>query len=638
MLLSFGLNARMAANPRSDYQSADERSYGKLAVDIADRQHYGGASTGMREPLHWPPGAPVLFAVGLQAVRLRAGREDLRHPRRLLGAGADHDRDDRARGRARVDARRAVGRAARGGDRRDLPAADRRDRRPALRAARRVPAARRVRRARARAEAQDSARWYAAAGALFGLTILTRTDLLAVPFLIAGLGGADRAGATPALRVADRCRWWLVAIAARSCSRRGRSTPPREEGRFIPVTKGSAAALFVGTYLPGGGTTIGMKEHLEPQLRARHPEYNGIKTYKIPAADALAAVRRQAPGPPARRGAQQGGQARTSIHYSTTQPVAFVQMQWAKAKRMWFFYYRGGGVHYISTPMRIWQVVLVLACGLGLLAGLIRRRDPLLGAVLLTIAFSTLIHTIVVSQARYNVPLMPSLIAAGVAGWFLALRSAAREAARAAEPTATMPRMELGQIGIWRAKRHGASGVIARDRGARLRRVLDRRQPVASTEARAVPGGGEHAARRHRHPQRLAARPRGRRARPRQAHARLPGPLPARHRHRPPRGDQRLHAPAEDDARVLRRPGRAETPCRRTSALAAALGPKMLDLAEERSLGTHPYFIDVRAHPLRPRARGGGRAGRPRGRRRGRAGPRDRPQDRPRVRRSSTSA
>jgi len=58
--LSFGLNARMAASPRSNYQSADERSYGKLAVDIADNQHYGGASA---EPLHWPPGAPVLFAV-----------------------------------------------------------------------------------------------------------------------------------------------------------------------------------------------------------------------------------------------------------------------------------------------------------------------------------------------------------------------------------------------------------------------------------------------------------------------------------------------------------------------------------------------------------------------------------------------
>ena len=33
----------------------------------------------------------------------------------------------------------------------------------------------------------------------------------------------------------------------------------------------------------------------------------------------------------------------------------------------------------------------------------------------------------------------------------------------------------------------------------------------------------------------------------------LPRPLPARHRHRPPGGDERLHAAAEDDARVLRR-------------------------------------------------------------------------------------
>jgi probable F420-dependent oxidoreductase len=36
---------------------------------------------------------------------------------------------------------------------------------------------------------------------------------------------------------------------------------------------------------------------------------------------------------------------------------------------------------------------------------------------------------------------------------------------------------------------------------------------------------------------------------------------------------------------------RAEVP--KDQRLAAALGPKMLDLAAERSLGTHPYFIDV---------------------------------------------
>ena len=64
LLLSFSLNARMAANPRDDYQSADERAYGKLALDIADNHHYGSPSTKMREPLHWPPGAPMLFAAG----------------------------------------------------------------------------------------------------------------------------------------------------------------------------------------------------------------------------------------------------------------------------------------------------------------------------------------------------------------------------------------------------------------------------------------------------------------------------------------------------------------------------------------------------------------------------------------------
>jgi probable F420-dependent oxidoreductase len=37
----------------------------------------------------------------------------------------------------------------------------------------------------------------------------------------------------------------------------------------------------------------------------------------------------------------------------------------------------------------------------------------------------------------------------------------------------------------------------------------------------------------------------------------------------------------------------AETPVPKDQRLAAALGPKMLDLAKERSLGTHPYFIDA---------------------------------------------
>ena len=72
------------------------------------------------------------------------------------------------------------------------------------------------------------ARWWgwAIAGALFALAILTRTDLLPVPFLIAGIGGAGRAvqaalaapGAADVGDGGDR--------GGASCWRRGRSTPP----------------------------------------------------------------------------------------------------------------------------------------------------------------------------------------------------------------------------------------------------------------------------------------------------------------------------------------------------------------------------------------------------------------------------
>jgi len=430
--LSFGLNARVAADPRNDYQSADERSYGKLAVDIVDNHGYGSPSTKMREPLHWPPGAPVLFAVaykffgsGLDAktydirsaywaqAAITTGTTALALLLAWLLAGPW----------AGVLAGALVGTypplIGATGDQLSEPLG------AFLLLAAFV--------ALALALKREQRRWYVAAGALFGLTILTRTDLLPVPFLIAGLGG---------LIALIRTRSWrslippaLLAGTAIVVLAPWTIYASSEEGRFIPVTKGSAAALFVGTYLPGGGTTIGMKEHLEPQLRAKHPEYAGLKTYKIPAADALELFAAKHPDLPRDVALNQEAK-KNLIHYSTTQPVAFAKMQWAKAKRMWFFYYRGGGVHYISTPMRIWQVGLVLAAGLGLLAGLIRRRDAVLGAALLTLAFSTTIHTIVVSQARYNLPLMPLLIATGVAGWFLAVR---RPAARAPEaPTAEL--------------------------------------------------------------------------------------------------------------------------------------------------------------------------------------------------------
>ena len=83
------------------------------------------------------------------------------------------------------------------------------------------------------------------------------------------------------------------------------------------MTKGSAAALFVGTYLPGGGTTMGMKTHLEDELRRRNPKYEGIKTYKIPAAAALEIFAEKYPDL-SRDQALQKEARKNLIHYSTT--------------------------------------------------------------------------------------------------------------------------------------------------------------------------------------------------------------------------------------------------------------------------------------------------------------------------------
>jgi hypothetical protein len=417
--LSFGLNARIAANPRSDYQSADERSYGKLAVDLADNHHYGGSST---EPLHWPPGAPFLFAAAhklfpsagdtksydiraayWEQALLTTGTTALAALLAWLLAGPW----------AGVVASAIVGTypplIGAAGDQLSEP----------LGAFLLIGAFS----ALAYAVRRRAGPWgWAAAGALFGLAILTRADLLPMPFLLAALGG---------LLVLWRARPWRRALATWGALAAATAVvlapwtiyASTQEGEVVPVTKGSASALLVGTYLPGGGTTVGMKMALEPQLRKRHPELDGTKTYKIPARYAFDLFAAKHPGM-SREKALQREARHNLVHYSTTQPVAFAKMAFNKAKRMRFLYYRGGGVHYISTATRLLQIFLVVAGTLGMVAGIWRRRDPVLAAVLFAVALSTTVHAIVVSRARYNLPLMPSLIAAGVAGWWMALRPA----------------------------------------------------------------------------------------------------------------------------------------------------------------------------------------------------------------------
>src|SRR4051794_40815718 len=92
-------------------------------------------------------------------------------------------------------------------------------------------------------------------------------------------------------------------------------------------------------------------------------------------------------------------------------------------------------------------------------------------------------------------------------------------------------------------------------RATRIRRLVGRR--LAARARRATgPRSNRDAGSRDRHPQRLGERARGDRGRRRRHRQGLPRTVHARHRHRPPRGDERLPQAARRDALLPRRPRR----------------------------------------------------------------------------------
>jgi hypothetical protein len=92
---------------------------------------------------------------------------------------------------------------------------------------------------------------------------------------------------------------------------------------------------------------------------------------------------------------------------------------------MWSRYARGGARH-TSPFIRGWHILIVVLAFAGLVLGIARRRSLLLASILAAALTSTAIHMLVVSQARYNLPLMPALLAGGVAGWAMFLRGQRR--------------------------------------------------------------------------------------------------------------------------------------------------------------------------------------------------------------------
>lgn len=286
-------------------------------------------------------------------------------------------------------------------------------------------------------------RWwgFGLAGVAFGLAVLTRADLLLAPFAVAALTALWVWIASRDLRRAG-LSGGLVVVGAVLVMAPWTAYVSHRAGRFVPVTTGSSSALFVGTYLPGNGTTLGMKRALAPAVGRANPKLRGVAGGNLEARSVLRVV--AARHPELGFNDAVAREARRNItHYGSEDPVGFARMMLNKVQRMWTRYARGGARH-TSPVIRGWHILLVLGCVSGLIAGLWRGRSLVLGAIALVILYATAIHMLVVSQARYNLPLMPALVAGGVAGWAIVLGSRRRgdappESAGAVEPPQRAP-------------------------------------------------------------------------------------------------------------------------------------------------------------------------------------------------------
>jgi 4-amino-4-deoxy-L-arabinose transferase-like glycosyltransferase len=421
---SFAFHAYRAAHPTTSYQSADERAYGRLALNLAEHHRYGDPTRSISDTLHWPPGAPFLFGAAYELAPTAGSVRTNDIPaaywaQALVSTGTTLAAFALALLLAGEWA--GVAAAALVGFYPPLILATGEQLSEPLGAFLLTCAF------LALAWAVRRGRWwqYVLAGALFALTALTRADLLLAGFLVAVLFGLwawrqrtfKRGLAVAALIAAGAAVTmapWIAFASARA-------------GGFVPITKGSASALFVGTYLPGNGTTIGMKRALAPELKKQRPSLRGRGAMAIDAVDYLALIAARHPGLP-RNDAISKEARHNIVHYGTSDPVGFAGMMVNKVQRMWSRYARGGARH-TSWEIRVWHILLVLASVAGLVLGLWRGRSAVLAAILLVALYSTALHTLVVSQARYNLPLMPAMIAGGVAGWFLFVRGRGRREA-----------------------------------------------------------------------------------------------------------------------------------------------------------------------------------------------------------------
>jgi Dolichyl-phosphate-mannose-protein mannosyltransferase len=423
ILAGLGLRLATAAGQHRPEPSLDQRAYVVLGLDLADHGAYGGRHSGLVRPLHWPPGTPAMIAAAAllappsPAERAARDLDAARYLQAVVSAVAILA--------AFGIARRLAGDAA------GLAAAVAVAAYPPLIRWSAVLVSEPL-----GATLLAGAMWAAIAawprngeplrrgllvgvGLLLGATVLTRADLLPLPLVLAGALGLAARGASgrrtlaaaglPLLGAALLLVPWCTAASLRV-------------GRVTPVTTGDAAAFFVGTYLPGGGTTQGLKHALAPDIYRLHPDLRTIPPGDLVGEVVIDAAARRHPDVDQETSLRREAVANLR-RYALGRPDDFAVMVGRKTLDLWAVPSRGGGPPY-GLLMRTLQPLIVLGCLLATLLAWWRTRDGRLLGLLAPALTATLVHALTVTSARYNLPQMPVLLTAGIAALALLGRCA----------------------------------------------------------------------------------------------------------------------------------------------------------------------------------------------------------------------
>ena len=408
----------LAASDPGAYQSADEIAYAMIARTLADRLVYG--DPGMDDPVHWPPGAPVLFAAAHKVYPKQRGADVWDVPAAYPVQAAV--------GTAVIPAAFLLGMVVAGplaglgaatlvalypplidasGDLLSEPLG------ALLLTCALLAVALALRR---------PAWWrFAAAGALLGATILTRADLILVPLLAGAVAAValwrrtEEGGRGPALRgVGAMAVGYLVLVAPWTWY------ASDQAGELVPVSSGGASNAFVGTFLPGKGSMFGAKRALAEEVVRRFPRYAGEPAFRIRQTHVIETVAARRPD----LSPDEALRAETLANlerYALGEPLAFAGMMLAKVERLWL-HYTTGTYGNERWWIRALHVAIVALAVVGLAAAAARRRGgPVLWLVGLVLLYVTVLNAVLISEARHNLAVMPLVAVGGAAGLALAL-------------------------------------------------------------------------------------------------------------------------------------------------------------------------------------------------------------------------